>query len=159
MAGLKNTLQDGIDKFVPKKTISRKSSLPWITQEIWRNMRKRDSYQKYKSRRTPKEREEFVQMRHQVRRKLNLAHNQYLQEILGISKKEDASEPGKSSHSAKKLYAMLNRSKNDSPLTSMVSFTLRAKTRPISLTTNFSRFLHPKHHWHSAVSLRRRSRT
>ena len=53
-------------------------------------------------------------MRHQVRRKLNLAHNQYLQEILGISKTEDASEPDKSSHSAKKLYAMLNRSKNDS---------------------------------------------
>ena len=75
----KNALQDDIDKFVPKKTISSKSSLPWITQDIRRNMRKRDSlYQKYKSRRTPKEREEFVQMRHQVRRKLNLAHNQYL---------------------------------------------------------------------------------
>ena len=111
----KNALQDGIDKFVPKKIISSKSSLPWITQDIRRNMRKRDSlYQKYKSRRTPKEREEFVQMRHQVRRKLNLAHNQHLQEILGISKTEDASEPGKSSHSAKKLYAMLSRSKNDS---------------------------------------------
>ena len=38
------------------------------------------------------------------------------------------------------------------PLTRMVSFTLRAKTRPISLTANFSRFLHPKHQWHSRQS-------
>ena len=132
--------------------------LPWITQDIRHNMRKRDSlYQKYKRRRTPKEREGIVQMRHQVRRKLNLAHNQYLQEILGISKTEDASEPSKSSYSAKKFYTMLNRSKMIlevyPPLTRMVSFTLRAKTRPISLTANFSRFLHPKHHCHSAVSL------
>ena len=54
------------------------------------------------------------QMRHQVRHKLNFAHNQYLEDILGISKTEDDSEPGKSSLSAKKLYTMLNRSKNDS---------------------------------------------
>ena len=53
-------------------------------------------------------------MRHQVRHKLNLAHNQYLEDILGFSKTEDDAEPGKSSLSAKKLYTMLNRSKNDS---------------------------------------------
>ena len=52
-------------------------------------------------------------MRHQVRHKLNLAHNQYLEDILGISKTEDDAEPGKSSLSAKKLYTMLNRSKKD----------------------------------------------
>ena len=37
---------------------------------------------------------EFVQMRHLVRHKLNLAHNEYLQDILEISKTEDAAEPG-----------------------------------------------------------------
>ena len=90
-------------------------SLPWMTQEIRRNIRKRDSlFQKYKKNRTPKDRELFIQMRHQVRHKLNLAHNQYLEDILGISKTEDDAEPGKSSLSAKKLYTMLNRSKNDS---------------------------------------------
>ena len=112
---LKTALQEGIDKFVPKKTISSKPSLPWMTQEIRRNVRKRDSlFQKYKKNRTPKDREVFIQMRHQVRHKLNLAHNQYLEDILGISKTEDDAEPGKSSLSAKKLYTMLNRSKNDS---------------------------------------------
>ena len=66
----KNALQDDIDRYVPKKTISSKDSLPWITQDIKRNMRKRDSlYQKYKNKRTRRDREEFVAMRHQVRRK------------------------------------------------------------------------------------------
>ena len=91
----KIALQEGIDKFVPKKTISSKPSLPWMTQEIQRNIRKRDSlFQKYKKNRTPKDREVFIQMRHQVRHKLNLAHNQYLEDILGISKTEDDAEPG-----------------------------------------------------------------
>ena len=81
-----------------------------MTQEIRRNIRKKDSlFQKYKKNRTPKDREVFIQMRHQVRHKLNLAHNQYLEDILGISKTEDDAEPGKSS-----LYTMLSRSKNDS---------------------------------------------
>ena len=53
-------------------------------------------------------------MRNQVRHKLNPSHNQYLEDILGISKTEDNAEPGKSSCSAKKLYTMLNSSKNDS---------------------------------------------
>ena len=47
----------------------------------------------------------------QNRHKLNLAHNQYLEEILGISLIEDVAEPSKSSHSIKNLYTMLNRSK------------------------------------------------
>ena len=152
----KTALQEGIDKFVPKKTISSKPSLPWMTQEIRRNIRKRDSlFQKYKKNRTPKDREVFIQMRHQVRHKLNLAHNQYLEDILGISKTEDDAEPGKSSLSAKKLYTMLNRSKNDSrgvpSHAGMVSYILRTKTRPISSTASFSQFSLPKPHWHSAA--------
>ena len=39
----KNALQDGIDRYVPKKTISSKDSVSWITQDIKRNMRKKDS--------------------------------------------------------------------------------------------------------------------
>ena len=86
-----------------------------MTQEIRRNISKRDSlFQKNKKNRTPKDREVFIQRRHQVRHKLNLAHNQYLEDILGISKTEDDAEQGKSSLSAKKLYTLLNRFKNDS---------------------------------------------
>ena len=50
-------------------------------------------------------------MRHQVKHKLNLAQNQYLEDILGISRTKNVEEPGKSSHTAKKLYTMLKRSK------------------------------------------------
>ena len=38
--------------------------------------------------------EVFIQMRHQVRHKLNLALNQYLDDLLGIIKTEDDAEPG-----------------------------------------------------------------
>ena len=54
----KTAIQEGIDKFFPKKTIISKPSLPWMTQEIRRNIRKRDSlFQKYKKNSTPKDRE------------------------------------------------------------------------------------------------------
>ena len=155
----KTALQEGIDKFVPKKTISSKPSLPWMTQELWRNIRKRDSlFQKYKKNRTPKDREVFVQMRHQVRHKLNLAHNQYLEDTLRISKTEDDAETGKSSLSAKKLYTMLNRSKMtlevDPLYAGTVSYILRTRTKPISSTASLSQISHSKPHWHSAALLR-----
>ena len=53
-------------------------------------------------------------MRHQVRRKLSQAHNQYIESILGISKSEESTETGKPSYSTKQMYTLLNRSKNDS---------------------------------------------
>ena len=50
----KTALQEGFDKLVPKKTISSKPSLPWMTQVILRNIRKRDSlFQKYKVKQNP----------------------------------------------------------------------------------------------------------
>ena len=73
----RNALQDGIDRYVPNKSISSKDSLPLITQDIKRNMRKRDSlYQKYIKQKTgPVEIGSNVAMRHHVRRKLSQAHN------------------------------------------------------------------------------------
>ena len=47
---LKTALVSGIQQFVPIKKLSSKCSLPWITQEIHRLMRKRDRfYQKHKA--------------------------------------------------------------------------------------------------------------
>ena len=46
---LKAAIQKGISQFVPVKTTGSKKSLPWLTQEIKRLIRKRDSlYQKQK---------------------------------------------------------------------------------------------------------------
>ena len=100
---LKTALQEGINKYVPKKNISSKPSLPWMTQDVWRNIGKRGSLcQKYTKNITPKDRKEFLKMRHTIKHKLNLAHNQYLEEILGINKTEDVAEPVMSPHLAKK---------------------------------------------------------
>ena len=46
---LKTALDSGIQQFVPIKKLSSKCSLPWITQEICRLMRKHDKLYKNKS--------------------------------------------------------------------------------------------------------------
>ena len=42
-SAFKNALQSGISKYIPVKKFGTKRSLPWITQEIKRLVRKRDS--------------------------------------------------------------------------------------------------------------------
>ena len=45
----KSAIETGINTHVPQKTISSKPSLPWMTQQIRRTIRKRDSlFQIYK---------------------------------------------------------------------------------------------------------------
>ena len=39
---IEEALQSGIDKYIPKKTLCSKPSLPWMTQDIRRNIRKRE---------------------------------------------------------------------------------------------------------------------
>ena len=56
----------GIKKFIPIKKLSTKRTLPWITQEIRRLIRKRDKlYQKQKSG-TGKDRYHFNQVKYLV---------------------------------------------------------------------------------------------
>ena len=42
----KNNLQTSMSKFVPTKTLRNKRSLPWITQDVLRSIRKRDHLHK-----------------------------------------------------------------------------------------------------------------
>ena len=70
----KGALQSVIEKFVPQRTVSTKPSLPWITQESKRSIRKRDSlYDKYKRLRRPSHRHAFGEARHLVKHKLKQA--------------------------------------------------------------------------------------
>ena len=65
---LKTALDSGIQQFIPIKKLSSKRSLPWITQEIRRLMRKRDKlYHKQKSG-SNKDRCHFKQVKHLVQR-------------------------------------------------------------------------------------------
>ena len=74
----------GIQQYVPQRSISSKSSIPWITQDI----KCMDSlYDKYKKYRRPADRHVHLEYKHLVNRKLKEAHNwyMYIEEILGIT--------------------------------------------------------------------------
>ena len=86
---LKTTIQNGISEFIPIKKIGTKKSLPWLTQEIKRLIRKRDSlYQKQKRGRS-RDRHHFKQVKHLVQAKIKMAYNNYLENILGLSEGGD----------------------------------------------------------------------
>ena len=79
-------------------------------------MRKRDSlYQQYKKKRTPKTRQAFLDYTHKVKHHLKISHDQYINSILGLSQTDDQENPQmKSTFTTKKLFSLLNRSKQDS---------------------------------------------
>ena len=121
----KRALQSGIEQYVPQRSISTKTSLPWITQDIKRTMRKRDSlYDKYKKHRRPTDRQAHIEYKHLVNKKLKDAHNRYLEEILGITNSSDPDDsstkpqadidPHMNTLATKKLYSLLKNSKMDS---------------------------------------------
>ena len=81
---LKTALNSGMETYIPSKNIRAKCSLPWITQEIRRLIRKRDKlYQKQKSG-TARDRYHFKQVKHLIQSKTKHAHNNYLADILGV---------------------------------------------------------------------------
>ena len=58
---LKGAIEQGISNFIPTKQISGRKNLPWITQSIKREIRKRDHlYQKYKKSKNPADRRSFL---------------------------------------------------------------------------------------------------
>ena len=121
----KTALQSGIQQYVPQRSISFKSSLPWITQDIKRTMRKRESlYDKYKKHRRPADRHAHLEYKQLANRKLKEAHNRYIEEILGItnsaepndsnSEPQTATDPQVNSLATTKLYSLLKHSRMDS---------------------------------------------
>ena len=79
----KEALNGGINKFIPSRLVGRKRHLPWITQAIKREIRKRDHlFQKFKRSKDPKDRSAFLKSRHSVKQKIKAAHNKYLEDIL-----------------------------------------------------------------------------
>ena len=84
----KTVTDKGISQFVPIKKVGTKRSLPWITQEIKRLIRRRDSlFQKQKNGHS-RDRRHFKQVKHLVQTKIKTAYICYLQSILGLSDDE-----------------------------------------------------------------------
>ena len=109
----KTALQKGITQFVPIKKIGCKKSLPWITQEIKRLIRKRDSlYQKQKKGKS-KDRHHFKQVKHLIQNKIRLAYNNYIQNILGLSEEASDTADNTSTFAPKKLFSLIKNARQD----------------------------------------------
>ena len=109
----KIALQKGISQFVPIKKIGSKKSLPWITQEIKRLVRKRDSlFQKQKKGRS-KDRHHFKQVKHLLQSKIRQAYNNYLQNILGLSEDGNDTDEKNSGFVPKKLFSIIKNARQD----------------------------------------------
>ena len=62
-----------------------KKHLPWITQSIKREIRKRDRlYRKFLKSKDSKDRKAFLNSKHGVKRKIKTAYDKYLLDILGL---------------------------------------------------------------------------
>ena len=106
----KEALNYGIQKFIPSKFVGKKRHLPWITQSIKREIRKRDRlYQKSKRSKDPRNRRAFLNSKHGVRHKLKVAYDMYLEDILGLN--EDS---GNQTFCRKKLFSFVKSSHADS---------------------------------------------
>ena len=103
----KTSLHNGISQFVPIKKIGPKKSLPWITQEIKRLIRKRDSLYQTQKRGKPKDRHHLKKVKHLVQSKIRLAYNNYLQNILGQSEEGNDTAGYNSGFVSKQLFSLI----------------------------------------------------
>ena len=73
-------------KCIPLKIIRGKFSLPWITQNIRRQIRRRDDlYRKFKKTGDQKFRDKFLSLRKSIKHKIKASYNLYLKGLLGIT--------------------------------------------------------------------------
>ena len=86
-----------------------KKHLPWITQPIRREIRKRDRlYKKFKRSKAPKDRKAFLNSKHGVKTNIKLAYDKYLEDILGLN-----DDTGNQPFCRKKLFGFLKSSRAD----------------------------------------------
>ena len=79
-------LQQGIDKFIPIRKSGARDRFPWINQEIYRLMRKRDKlYRRWSRSGRPDDQKKILDQKHLVRRITDRAYEKYLKDILGFN--------------------------------------------------------------------------
>ena len=83
------------------RKIGTKRSLPWLTQEIKRLIRKRDGLYQKQKRGISRDRHHFKQVKHLVQAKIKMA---YLQNILGLSEGEDDTAEKNSGFTSKNSF-------------------------------------------------------
>ena len=137
-----------INRYAPPKTIRGRKNLPWVTQEIRRNMNKRDHlYQVQKSSGKDADRLLFKKVKYEVDFMITTSYNNYLDSLVGViddSPGTDGARPN-----SKKLFSYLKNCRQELkavlPSKRMTSYVLIMLRRLVFLTISFSRFLHPSH--------------
>ena len=101
------TIDTYASKCVPTKTIRGKTSLPWITQDIRRQIRRKDDlYRKFKKTGDQVFRNKFLSQRKLLKRNIKASHNSYLEGLLGLTDENSVCNN-------KKLFSFLKSSKQD----------------------------------------------
>ena len=109
----KTAINQGISKYIPIKRFGVKKSLPWITQEIKRLIRKRDKlFHTQKKSGKNFDRHHFKQVKYLIQTKIRSAYDIYLQDILGLSAQTADGSP--SGFIPKKLYSLIKNARQDS---------------------------------------------
>ena len=101
-----------VDTYVPTKTLSKKT-LPWVTQEIRREMIQWDHlYQVQKNTGKEEDRQKFTKFKYEADCMIKTSHNSYLDNVVGII---DDSDPIENSRpNTKKLFSYLKNCRQDS---------------------------------------------
>lgn len=131
-----DSLQDelmSLNEFVPSKRARSKNRLPYVDQELRRQMRQRD---KLHSRKDPK----YKKLKHLVQKKLRAAHWKYVEEV--ITPSSDSVEA--MGQANKRFWSLFKCSKADSTgvpsLKSQGRLVSDAKGKASLLNTTFSAF-------------------
>ena len=106
-----NEFKTALDQFssqcIPIKLIRGRSSLPWITQEIRRMIRKRDHiYRSFKKTGYQGRRIQFIQLGKTIKHKIKASYNLYLKDLLGLTDRSTVCDN-------KKLFTFLKKSRQD----------------------------------------------
>ena len=73
-----------MDKYIPSKTSRSVASVPWITSEIKRNIRKRNkTHAKAKKTGSSKLRSKFQELRQQIKADIKKQHDLYVNKLVG----------------------------------------------------------------------------
>ena len=142
------TLEKLTRECIPSKLIRGKSSLPWITQEIKRLIRKQDSlYAKLKKSGDLDIKTKFQTVRHQLKKKIKDSYQAYLENLLGLNDRDNVCDSKKLFHSLKTRVVI---SKAPQLLINMITLCiLTPKPKQIFLISSSTLFLLPKNPYHS----------
>ena len=87
---LTSFIQDAVDKHIPSKTSRSVSSIPWITPEIRRKIRRKNkTHAKTKKTGSSKLRSKFETLRREIKADVRKQHNLYVNNLVGDIKVRD----------------------------------------------------------------------